>query len=160
MAQVIDFNQLNDYSIKVYHYLAKNYPELLDHGTIHPSDLGKNYLEITLESPNKEESSTLYLATEHDELTVGFSDFHCHFDSYSDLGFEGELARAVQYFTKILKEELFVVCAGGGASTLLTSIEIKQLESGQKLERFPYDCINYYVTSWSGTHNRIFKNPN
>jgi hypothetical protein len=160
VSQVIDLNELNDYSTKVYEYLAKNYKELADRVTLLPSDLGKKYVLIKIESPNKEEPSTLYLATEQDELTVGFSDFHCHFDSYSDVGFEAELAKAVQCFYKILREELFVVCAGGGASTLLTSDEIKMLENGQKLEQFPYDCINYYVTSWSGTHDRVFKNPN
>jgi hypothetical protein len=160
VSQVIDLNELNDYSTKVYEYLAKNYKELTDRVTLLPSDLGKKYVLIKIESPNKEEPSTLYLATEHDELTVGFSDFHCHFDSYAEAGFEAELAKAVQCFYKILKEELFVVCAGGGASTLLTSDEIKMLENGQKLEQFPYDCINYYVTSWSGTHDRVFKNLN
>jgi hypothetical protein len=55
------------------------------------------------------------------------------FDRFSEQ-IRKEIKIAVEYFYKILKEELFVVCAGGGASILLTNEEIKIIESGHKLE--------------------------
>ncbi|MFV8379871.1 hypothetical protein [Flavobacterium sp. LB3R33] len=159
MQQTIDINELNEYSTKVYEYLLNNNKELIEYITLFPSDFGKKYINIKLESPNKEQQ--LFLLTEHEELTVGFSDFHCHFDSFANLDFEVEIKNAIDCFYKILNEDLLVFCAGGAATMLLSKKEIEKLESGQKIENFKYDhCITFYVSSWSGKYDRVFKNPN
>ncbi|MBS7230898.1 hypothetical protein KHA90_07660 [Flavobacterium psychroterrae] len=157
---MINSNELNDYSNKVYEYLKKNNSKLLENISLQPSDFGKNHIFIELRSKNKNSSSNLYFSSENNELTVGFDGYHCHFDSYSDQDFKEEIKIALDYFYKILSEELFVVCAGGGTTTLLTNQEIDIIESGQTLEKFDYDCITYYITSLSGDHDRIIKNTN
>lgn len=156
----INSDELNEYSIKVYKYLKKYHRKLLKNISLEKSNCGKNYIFIELTSKNENIASNLSFSSENNELTVEFDCFHCHFDSFSELEFEKELKTALEYFYKILNEELFVVCAGGGASSLLTKEEIKIIESGQKLEYFNNDCMTYYVSSWSGNHDRIFKNPN
>ena len=153
-------DELNDYSIKVYKYLKKHHKKLLKNISLQPSDFGKNHIFIELITKNENSASNLTFSSEDNELTVGFDCFHSHYDSFSEQNFEYEIKIALENFYKILNEELFVVCAGGGASTLLTKEEINIIESGKILERFNYDCITYYVTSWSGNHDRIFKNPN
>ena len=157
-----EFNleELNEYSHKVYKYLKKHHKELLKNITLEKSNFGKNYIYVELKTENKNALANLYFETENNELTVGFDGFHSHYDSFAELNFEKELKNALENFYKILKEELFVVSAGGGASTLLTNKEIEIIESGKILEHFNYDCITYYITSWSGKHDRTFKNPN
>lgn len=157
---MINLTELNNYSYKVYKYLKKNNRKLLENLSLQASDFGKNHIFIELITENENSTSNLFLSSENNRLTVGFGNYHCHFDQFSGQDFEKEMKIALEYFYKILNEELFVVCAGGGASTLLTNEEINFIESGHKLEKFDYDCINYYVTSWSGNQDRIFKNPN
>ena len=157
---MINSNELNDYSNKVYEYLKKNNSKLLENISLKPSDFGRNHIFIELITKNENSASNLILSSEDNELTVGFDIYHCHFDKFREQDFEEEMKIALEYFYKILNEELFVVCAGGGASTLLTKEEISIIESGQILEKFNYDCITYYVTSWSGKFDKIFKNPN
>lgn len=160
MQQTIDINELNEYSTKVYEYLLNNNKELIEHISLFSSDFGKKYITIKLESPNKEERSYLYFLSENNELTVGFSNYHRHYDGFADLDFEVEIKNAINCFYNILNEELLVLCAGGGTTMLLSKEAINTIESGQKLENFKYDyCIKFYVTSWSGKHDRIFKNP-
>lgn len=156
----INTDELNDYSIKVYKYIKKNHGKLLENIILEKSDFGKNHICIELKTKNENSSSNLYFSSENNELTVGFDSFHSHYDMFSELDFKKEIKSALENFYKILNEELFVVCAGGGASTLLTTDEINSIESGKILEYFNYDCITYYVTSWSGNHDKIFKNPN
>lgn len=157
---MINSYELNDYSNKVYEYLKKNNSKLFENISLQPSDFGKNHIVIELITKNQNSASKLILSSEDNELTVGFDIYHWHFDKFREQDFEDEIEIALEYFYKILNEELFVVCAGGGASTLLTKEEISIIESGQILEKFNYDCITYYVTSWSGNHDRIFENPN
>jgi hypothetical protein len=156
----INSDELNDYSIKVYNYLKKYHKKLVENITLQKSDFGKNHIFIELITKNENSASNLTFSSENNELTVGFDCFHTHFDSFNEQDFEKKIKIALESFYKILNEELFVVCAGGGASTLLTREEINIIESGQILERFNYDCITYYVTSWSGNFDKIFKNPN
>jgi len=157
---MINLSELNDYSIRVYEYLKIYNCELLKNISLQPSDFGKNYIFLEFITENENSPSNLYLSSEDNRLTVGFGTYHCHFDQFSVQDFEEQMKIAVEYFYKILNEELFVVCAGGGVSTLLTYEEINFISSGQKLEKFDYDCINYYVTSWSGNKDRVLKNPN
>jgi len=157
---MISSNELNDYSNKVYEYLKKNNSKLLENISLQPSDFGKNHIFIELITKNENSSSNLFLSSEDNQLTVGFDSYHCHFDSFREQDFEEEIKIALEYFYKILNEELFVVSAGGGTTTLLTNDEINFIENGHRLEKFDYDCITYYVTSWSGNYDRIFKNPN
>lgn len=157
---MINSNELNDYSNKVYDYLKKNNSELLENISLQPSDFEKNHIVIELKSQNVNSVCNLFLSSEDDQLTVGFDSYHCHFDNFREHVFEKEIKIALQFFYKIVNEELLVVSAGGGATGLLTNEEIKIIESGQILEKFNYDCITYYVTSWSGNYDRIFKNPN
>ncbi|WP_162127694.1 hypothetical protein [Flavobacterium phycosphaerae] len=155
-----NLNELNDYSLKVYKYLKKHHKELLKNITLEKSNFGKKYILLELKTKNENAAGNLFFETENNELTVGFDSFHSHYDSFAELNIENELKNALENFHKILKDELFVVSAGGGASTLLTKEEIEIIESGKKLEHFNYDCITYYITSWSGKHDRTFKNPN
>ena len=155
----VNVNELNDYSFKVYKYLKKNHKELLRNVSLEKSNFGKNYISIELKTKNQNAASNLYFGTENNELTVGFDSFHSHYDSFAELDFEKEIKNALTNFYNIINEELFVVCAGGGATTLLTNKEIEIIKSGEILERFNYDCITYYVTSWTGNHDRKFKNP-
>lgn len=157
---MIDSNELNDYSNKVYEYLKKNNTQLLENILLQPSDFGKNHIYVELITKNKNSASNLFLSSEDNRLTVGFDSYHCHFDTFAKQSFEEEIKTAVEYFYKILNEELFVFSAGGGATTLLSNEEINIIERGQTLEKFNYDCITYYVISWSGNYDRIFKNPN
>ena len=157
---MINSDELNDYSNKVYEYLKKNNIKLLENISLQTSDFGKNHIFIELITENENSASNLFLSSADNELTLGFDSYHCHFDHFSGQDFEVEMKIALEYFYKILNEELFVVSAGGGITTLLTNEEINIIESGQKLEKFDHDCITYYVTSWSGNHDRIFKNPN
>ena len=156
----INAEELNDYSLKVYKYLKTYHKNLLENVTLKKSDFGKKHIFIELITKNKNSASNLFFSSADNELTVGFDCFHSHFDSFIDQDFETEIKIALENFYKILNEELFVVSAGGGTSTLLTKDEINVIESGQILERFNYDCITYYVTSWSGKFDKIFKNPN
>jgi len=156
----INSDELNDYSLKVYEYVKKNHNKLIKNIKLHKSDFGKNHICIELITKNENSASNLIFSSEDNQLTLGFDCFHSHYDSFSEQNLEDEIKVALENFYKILNEELFVVSAGGGASTLLTKEEINIIESGKILERFNYDCITYYVTSWSGTHDRIFKNPN
>lgn len=157
---MIDANDLNEYSKRVYEYFKKNTCDLLERITIAPSDFDRNYIEIELVTKNKNSASNLYFSSEHNQLTVGFDNYHCHFDNFSEMDFEQEIKKAIECFYQILNEEFLVVSAGGGATTLLTHDEVHKLENGHKLERFDYDCINYYVISWSGKFDKIFKNRN
>ncbi|WP_432672156.1 hypothetical protein [Flavobacterium sp. SM2513] len=157
---MINSNELNVYSNKVYDYFKKNNSKLLENISLQPSEFGKNHIFIELITKNENSASNLVLSSEDNELTIGFDCYHCHFDKFPEQDFEEEMKIALEYFYKILSEELFVVSAGGGASTLLTKEEISIIESGQILENFNYDCITYYVTSWSGNHDRIFNKPN
>ena len=156
----LNLNELNDYSLKVYKYLKRHHNNLLKHISLEKSNFGKKYISLELKTSNENATGNLYFETENNELTVGFDSFHSHYDSFAKLNFEKELKNALENFFKLLQDELFVVSAGGGASTLLTNKEIEILESGKILEHFNYDCITYYVTSWSGKHDRTFKNPN
>lgn len=157
---MINSNELNDYSNKVYDYLKKNNRELIENISLQPSDFGKNYIIIKLKSKNGNIDSNLFLSSEDDQLTVGFHRYHCHFDNFLEQDFEKEIKNALEYFYKILNEELLVISADGKVTDLLTNEEIEIIENGQILEGFNYDCITYYVTSWSGNYDRIFKNPN
>jgi hypothetical protein len=156
----INSEELNDYSVKVYKYLKKNHTKLIENSKLQKSDFGKNHIYIELITKNENSASNLIFSSENNELTVGFDCFNSHYDSFSEQNFENEIKIALENFYKILNEELFVVCAGGGASTLLTKEEINTIESGKILEIFNYDCITYYVTSWSGNNDRIFRNSN
>lgn len=155
-----NLNELNEYSCIVFEYLKKNNTELLENLSLKPSIFGKKYIVIEIATKNENSASNLFLSSEYNELTVGFDSYHCHFDNFREQDFEEEMKNALKYFYKILNEELFVVCAGGGVTTLLTNEEINIIESGQKLEKFDYDCITFYITSWSGKYDRVFKNPN
>ena len=138
--------------------MLKNHRNLIENISIYPSDVGKNYIRLEIKSINENSTSSLFLSSEINELTVGFDIYHDHFDSFSGQVFEDEIKVALEYFNKILNNEWFLVSAGGGASTLLTNEEIKVLESGQVLKSFNYDCITYYVVSWSGHYDRTFEN--
>lgn len=151
---------LNEYSNKVFEYLQKNNSKLLENVTFKPSDFGGNYIFIEFVTPNENSASNLMFYTEENRVTVGFDSYHCHFYSFEENDFQGEMKSALECFYKILNEEIFVFCAGGGATTLLTIDEISIIESGGILEKFNYECINFYVTSWSGKHDGTFKNPN
>ena len=151
--------ELNDYSLKVYKYLKRHNKEFLKNISLEKSNFGKKYISIELKPKNENTVANLYFETENNELTVGFGNFHSHYDNFAELNFKKELKKALENFYKLLKDELFVVSAGGGASTLLTNKEIEILESGKNLEHFNYDCITYYITSWSGKHDRTFKKP-
>ena len=150
--------ELNDYSKKVYNYLKANHNALLDNISLHSSDFGKNYLLIEIKAHNKNLNSDLFLSSEDNMLTVGFHNYHCHFDKFREQDFNVEIKTALKYFYKILNDELMVVSAGG-TTDLLTNEELKVLESGQKLEKLDSDCISYYINSWSGSYDRILKNP-
>jgi len=159
MQEIINLNELNEYSTKVYEYLIKNNKEFIELITLHSSNFGKKYIYFELESPNKEEPSKLYFLSENNELIVGFSDYHCHFDNFGELDFEVEMQKAINCFYNIFNEELLVFGAGS-TTMLLSKEEIYKLENGQKLENFQYHhCITYYVTSWTGKYDKIFKNP-
>lgn len=155
---MINSIQLSDYSNKVYGYLKNDNSELIENISFSHLDSGDNHIIIELKSPNQNIDTNLFFSSQRDMLTVGFDMFHCHYDNFSGQDFDKEIKKALECFYKILKEELFVVNAGGGITTLLTSEEINILEAGQKLENFNYDNIKYYsVTSWSGNYDRMFK---
>ncbi|BAO54071.1 hypothetical protein [Nonlabens marinus] len=156
---MINTNDLNEYSNKVYAYLIKKHSNLVENISIHPSDFGKNHLRLEIKSINENSTHNLFLSSEDNEFTIGFDIYHDHFDSFSSQDFDSEIKVAMDYFNKILSDVLLVICAGGSASTLLTNEGIKVLESGQILDSFNYDCITYYVVSWSGHHDRTFENP-
>ena len=156
----LNVNELNEYSQKVYKYLKKHHKELLKNISLEKSNFGKKYISLELKTKNENAVANLYFETENNELTVGFNSFHSHYNSFAELNFEKELKIALENFYKLLKDELFVVSAGGGASTLLTNEEIEIIESGKILDHFNYYCITYYITSMSGKHDRIFRNPN
>ena len=155
-----NLNELNDYSLKVYKYLKKHHKELLKNIRLEKSNFGKKFILLELKTKNENAAGNLYFETENNELTVGFDSFHSHYDSFAELNFEKELKNALENLYKIFKDKLFVVSAAGEASTLLTNEEIEIIESGKILEHFNYECITYYITSWSGKYDRIFKNPN
>src|SRR5690606_3773234 len=104
--------------------------KLLENISLQPSDFGKNHIFIELITKNENSSSNLFLSSEDNQLTVGFDSYHCHFDSFREQDFEEEIKIALEYFYKILNEELFVVSAGGGTTTLLTNDEINFIENG------------------------------
>lgn len=156
---MINPNELNEYSKKVYYYLKKESNILIEKISLHPSDFGKNYLLIELDPKSKNTSSPLFFSSEDNMLTVGFCNYHCHFDKFSGQIFDEEIKIALEYFDKILHERLLVVSAGG-ITTLLTKEEIAILENGKVLDYFNYDCKNFYINSWSGKFDKIIKNPN
>lgn len=104
-----DLNELNDYSSIVFEYLKKNNTELLENMSLQPSIFGKKHIVIEIATENENSSSNLFLSSEYNELTVGFDSYHCHFDNFREQDFEEEMKIALEYFYKILNEELFVV---------------------------------------------------
>ena len=154
---MINPEELNDYSKKVYNYLKANHYALLDNISLHSSDFGKNYLLVQIRAHNKNLNSDLFLSSEDNMLTIEFHNYHCHFDNFREQDFNEEIKTALEYFCRILNDELMTVSAGG-TTDLLTNEELKVLESGQKLEKLDSDCISYQINSWSGRYDRILKN--
>ncbi|WP_147239417.1 hypothetical protein [Tenacibaculum sp. E3R01] len=152
---MLERESLNDYSAKVFDYLKKNHPELLEFSKIYKSDFGKNYLSIEIETPNKESASNLILDTEDDQITIGFHCFHSHFDNFNELDFENEIKSATNIFNKILNEELLIV-----SGELMTVTEVDNLEKGELVGKTNREKINYYVVSWSGKYDKEFENLN
>ena len=128
-----NLNELNEYSLKVYKYLKKHHKELLKNISLEKSNFGKKYISLELKTKNENAVAILYFETENKELTVGFDSFHSHYDSYAELNFEKELKNALENFYKLLKDELFVVSAGGGASTLLTNEETIEISHDKNI---------------------------
>ncbi|MCK0114655.1 hypothetical protein [Gelidibacter sp. F63206] len=154
---MINPEQLNDYSKKVYNYIVANHNVSVGDFSLHPSDFGKNYLLMERKAPNRNLNSDLFLSSEDNMLTIGFHNYHCHFDKMREQNFNEEIKTALEYFNKILNDELMVVSAGG-TTNLLTKEEIEVLESGQKFEKRDPDCISYRIYSWSGNYDRTSEN--
>ncbi len=154
---MINPKQLNDYSKKVYNYIVANHDASLGDISLHPSDFGKNYLLMERKATNRNLNSDLFLSSEDNMLTIGFHDYHCHFDKMREQNFIEEIKTAVEYFNRILNDELMVVSAGG-TTNFLTKEEIEVLDSGQKLEKIDPDSISYRIYSWSGSYDRTFEN--
>lgn len=140
---------LDHFSLKVYQYIELHYASLIPYMTFLKSDVQGYYLKIQIPKIQPNLLSDLFFETEMAECTIGFHNFHQHFEGSENI------AAAVKTFLEIREDKWLIV-----NHWLLRFDQVEDLKSGKMVKGLPTNTIDYRVTSWSGTFDAHFENVN
>ncbi|RSK36277.1 hypothetical protein [Hymenobacter metallilatus] len=114
---------LSSYSTQTLSILLAEFPDFRD-----SVNLQEDYFSIELNSPS---GLPFIISSENDELTVYFSEHHCHFTSFNEQGSVGsypldDVADAIDYIRKLISGEVaLAVWTKDGTLSMSSTYEVK-----------------------------------
>lgn len=102
-------DSLNPYSRKVAAALLTALPQFIDYIHIDNSPgAPEGSLLVRMPQPMESDEPGLYIATDVEEITVGFRGCYVHFMDYEHTGSDEHIARAIAYIRDLLEDRIVI----------------------------------------------------
>lgn len=150
-----DSAELDNYSREFYELTMDLHPDWRVHAMLLMGDDSKGALFVEVPAPSNDEIN-LWLSTQDGQITVGFGEYyHTHFATYPPNKDAVVFARALQFVTDFLTEQMVLAVAlsgtrTGASWTVRAEDELRFTELHGTL--LSHDRIR--LLSWHSTHDR------